>query len=364
MFAPPPLPRTLQASVRDLSSTKPATRASAAADLVRHAASSEETRAMALPLLEKALGDDSAIVRSAVCVALADLRAKEALPALLVAVEDVDVHTRQMAINALGEIGDVRAGPRLRRALTDPRPDVRYQAVIAFTRIVREDCEEVVRALARALDDEHESVRYIALRVAEERIDEDTHAGLEPLAARVVPLVADPVPHVALVAAIYLAKVGRSEGHTLLENVVCSTGRYGRAGPEKEDEREAVEMAGALGLRETIPALERRAWGALRVVRDTCAFHAKIALARMGHDRAVKEILTDLGSSKRQVREAAVVAAGRARLVQARATIEKLEGRAEPLLVQHALAELRRAESKAKAGEGSSPTASDRAERP
>jgi HEAT repeat protein len=352
MFAPPPLPRTLAASLRDIQAEKPAVRASAVSDLVRHAARDDEARRTAIPLFEKALGDDSPVVRSAAAVALADVRGKEALPALLVAIEDVDAHTRQMAINALGEIGDPRAMPRLRRALTDARPDVRYQAVIAFTRIAsaaqtdaKDGFEDVRFALGRALEDDDESVRYIALRLVEEHAEakvdgvEETARTrrLEPLVPRVVALLEGPVPHVALAAAIALAKLGKPEGRRLILRVIDGTAK--RASPDKEDEREAVEMAGALGLREAIPALERRAWGVTRVLRDTCAFHAKIALARMGHERAVGEILRDLGSAKRPVREGAVVAAGRARLAQARETIEKLAD-VDADLVRAALADI------------------------
>jgi HEAT repeat protein len=164
--------------------------------------------------------------------------------------------------------------------------------------------------------------------VAEERVepvepvDGDAGGGaLAGLAPRAIELLTDPARSVALAAAIYLSKLGREEGTALLLGVVDGSAK---GKPDKEDEREAVEMAGALGLREAIPALERRAWGVMRVARDTCSFHAKIALARMGHERAVKEILDDLASSKRPVREAAVVAAGRAKLTQAKATIEGL----------------------------------------
>jgi HEAT repeat protein len=247
-----------------------------------------------------------------------------------------------MAINALGEIADVRAVQRLRRALTDTRPDVRYQAVIAFTRIAsargtQDDRQDIVETLGRALEDDDESVRYIALRLAEEHAEADRSLGLESLVPRVVALLEGPVPHVALAAAIYLSKLGRTEGRMLLLRVIEGTAK--RASPDKEDEREAVEIAGALELREAIPALERRAWGVTRVVRDTCAFHAKIALARMGHERAVREILKDLESPRRPVREAAIVTAGRARLSQARATIEKLAD-VEAELVRIALAEI------------------------
>src|SRR5690606_27944915 len=53
-------------------------------------------------------------------------------------------------------------------------------------------------------------------------------------------------------------------------------------------------------------------------------FHARIALARMGHDRARKEILAELGSPRREVLSGAVVSAGRARMKEARDVIAKL----------------------------------------
>src|ERR1700733_11351716 len=120
MFAPSPLPRTLEASFRDLGSTSYATRASAIRDVVRHALADAGTRGRAVPLLERALSSDTASsVRAAAAVALADLGAGEALATLLVAVEDEDPNVRQMALTALGEIGDARAAQRLDRALRD-----------------------------------------------------------------------------------------------------------------------------------------------------------------------------------------------------------------------------------------------------
>ena len=70
---------------------------------------------------------------------LADIGAREALSSLLVAVEDDDPHVRQMALSSLGELGDPRATQRLERALRDARPEVRYQAVIAFSRVAKDD---------------------------------------------------------------------------------------------------------------------------------------------------------------------------------------------------------------------------------
>jgi HEAT repeat protein len=338
MFAPPPLPRTLEASLRDLSSRKADSRASAIVDLVRHARTDASAREKAIPRLVHALTDEAPVVRAAAAVALGDLAANDALAGLLVAIEDQDAYVRQMAINALGEIRDPRAAPRLSRALHDDRPEVRYQAVIAFPRVAAEDREGVVAALDRAFDDPDESVRYIALRIAEERAD----AGApEPrLVSRAKALVKDPVLHVALAAAIFVAKASETEGRDLILRVVRGDGPSLR-GPAREDENEAILVAGVIGMQEAVPALERRAWGLGRLVTDTCAWSAKTALARMGHPRAVAEITFDLASTKRQTVEAAVVAVGRARIVGAGATLRALgPDLADPELVAHALAEL------------------------
>lgn len=338
MLAPPPLPRNLEASFRDLDSVKADIRASAIADLVRHARGDEAVRRRAVPLLQKMLQDGEAKVRAAAAVGLADLVAREAMPQLLVAVEDPDPFVREMVLNAIGELGDTRAVPRLRRALDDKRPEMRYQAIVAFARACDED-EEVDAALARATLDEDEAIVHIALRIAEERAD----AGKPPMTSvlsRARALVSAGASAPALCAAILLAKSGDAAGHALLLRVVRGEKIAGRS-PEKEDERAAVELVGELGLKDAIAHLERRVWGVLHFVRDTCAFHAKIALARMGHRRAIAEILRDLEARRPQVVAAAVVSAGRARLVEARARIASLSPKdVDPDLLREALARL------------------------
>jgi hypothetical protein len=343
MFAPPPLPRTLEASVRDLASARPQVRASAVADLVRHARGDDETRNRAIALLIERLTDADLRVRAAACVGLGDLEATEAVMPLLLCVEDPDAYVRQMALNAIGEIKDERAVPRLRRTLTDERPEVRYQGIIAFTRVAGD--AEVADALLDATHDDDEAVAHIALRLAEERVDHGKPTG-EGLASRARALLGSGSPSLALVCAIVLVKLGdpsgrETAGAILLE--VVRTAKVRGQVPDKEDERAAVEVIGELGRTEATPALERRAWGALRFVRDTCPFHAKVALARMGHDRAKKEILADLSSTSRAVLAAAVVAAGRAKLHEAESAIRRLPTAAvDPELVHEALSRLSR----------------------
>ncbi|MCL2777088.1 MAG: HEAT repeat domain-containing protein [Polyangiaceae bacterium] len=321
MLGPPPLPRNLDAALRDLDSARPEVRASAVEDLVRHAQANDDIKARAVACVVRLLDDSVAGVRSAAAVALGDLRAIDAVPALLHAVDDVDGHVRQMAINALGEIGDTSTLPRLRRALGDRRPEMRYQAIIAFARACK-DHGEVRHALFFATNDDDDAVVHIALRLAEERLDAARAAAAEGdavdvdarMIARARALLSSSSPHIALVASIYLGKAGDDAGHGVIREVVRTGKVFGQL-PDKEEERAAVELAGELGLADLTLDLERRVWGLRRMVSDTCAFHAKIALARMGHRRACDEILRDMSSARRADREAAVIAAGRARLL-------------------------------------------------
>ncbi len=320
MFAPPPLPRTFEASVRDVASAKAEVRVSALADLVRHGRSADDTRDRVLPLVERALSDDTAQVRAAAAVALGELGSGGALPRLLVAIDDPHPHVRQMALNALGEIGDPRAAARIVRALADERPEVRYQAVIAYPRL-EADAGAVDAALVHATADADPSVRYIALRVAEERAT----AGSTPSSAMIAAARAHLGPsetagEVVLAAAILLAKAGIADGHDALVRAARGDKIRGRVA-EPEDTAEAIELAGRLGLREVVPALERRAFGFARHLRETSSFAATIALARLGNARAVESIVTDLTHRDPDKRRAAIVAAGRARLEQVRARI-------------------------------------------
>jgi HEAT repeat protein len=350
MFTPPPLPRTLEASFRDLGSTRAETRASAVKDLARHAEDDDTVRARALPKFTAALGDASAAVRAAAALALADVRGHEAMAQLLAAIEDADPLVRQMALTAIGEIGDVRALPRLRRALADDRNEVRYQALIAFARLA--EPAEAAQALVDGMRDDDRAIRYIAVRLVEDRLNggqDDPARALpdaveEPLRARL----ADEANDVRVAAAIVLAKRGhRAKGardatgiasaRALILDVVLGRVKALAA----EDEGEAVELAGELGLDEARPALERRAWGLGRLLRETNAWHAKIALARMGHARARAEILRDLAGARGAALTAAVVAAGRARLAEARELLGRsARAGVDPALVADALGRL------------------------
>jgi len=326
VFRASPLRRTLDAALRDVSSTSASVRASAVRDLVDHA---DEARARVLAVLERALGDVAAEVRAAAAVALADVKGVELLASLLVAVEDDNPHVRQMALSTVGELGDARARERLRRALRDDRPEVRFQAVIAFTRVAPDEAND---AIAAALDDDDPSIRYIAIRCAEERALEGDEPIPDPLLAKLGTLLSDPSPVVRIAAAIVLGRGGESRARPILVDVV----RGALSTPEAEDEAAAVELVGELGVDEARPHLERRAFGFLRLGSDRFAWQAMVALARMGHPRARSQIVRDLGSWSRDKRTLAVAAAGRARVAEALPIVRAMQGderRAEPSTV-------------------------------
>lgn len=340
----PSLPRNVEASFRDLSSAKADTRRGALADLVRHALGSDELRARAVPAIEKLLRDDeTAEVRSAAAVALADLAAKEALPSLLLSVEDAHPMVRQMAINALGELKDPRGEQRLSRALNDSRPEVRYQALIAYARVATDEAD-VFRELLRATKDDDEAVVHIALRLAEERATA-TVALPAGFADRAAVLLSAKHPDVAAAAAILLGTVEDARGKELLLQIASGDGINGRM-PAKEEEQAAVELVGLLGYEAARGALTRRAFGLARHVKDTCAFSAKVALAALDDQRAQSEIIAALTGRDAALRESAIVACGRARIVAAKDELQEIATRdLDPRIADLARAALARVAS-------------------
>jgi HEAT repeat protein len=305
-WLPSQLPRTFAACERDVASDKADVRASAVSDLVAHTRD-PETRTKALALVAAALKDPEAKVRARAAIALADGDGGHThTDALIAALDDDDDEVRQLAITALGEIGDERAVPRLLQAAEDVRASMRYQSTIALARLEIDE-ELRTKVLLRATSDDDFNIRYIAMRLSEEH---SSKPAPERLRLRAVALLDDEEQDVAVAAAIFLGHAGDDRGKPLLRRVVRS-----EIPVQREDEREAVELVGALGMRDLIPELEKRAFGIARHVRDTCSFHALIALAHMGHEGAVARIRKDLSSKNEKKREAAAIAASRAHLV-------------------------------------------------
>ncbi len=127
----------------------------------------EQNRRKFIPLLIKLLQrDPRTIMRCACAHALGEMRATEAAPALIKAMEDRQALVRCDAAIALGKIASPKAAPRLARTVRfDPDPDVRAAAATALGRIAT---SPAVQALIETLLDRDASVRYAAARALHE----------------------------------------------------------------------------------------------------------------------------------------------------------------------------------------------------
>ena len=335
MFGPTPLRRTLEAARRDLRHRHEHVRLSAVEDLALSAGTTavEQASRLLVGVLQQ---ERSAVVRARAASALADLGAHGCVDELCAAASDPDPKVQQMALLALGELAP-RGHPSAQRVLDGPlragAPALRFQALIAATRL-REDRGRV--AVVAAMGDEDEELRELAFRLAEE----DDRSSDEPTASvalsRAREALDDPSLTVALAAALFLLsrhdECGRSR-------IVAAIGRRGRR-LRVEDRADAIRSAGERGWQEAVEALTGLARGWLGLRSDGLAWHARVALARLGDPWACQSIERDLRSWNRDTRTLAVAAAGQARLTRSRSTLLSMRGddtRADPDAVREAL---------------------------
>lgn len=338
MFTPSPLPRTLAAAMRDVEHKKLEVRLSAVRDLGRLAAAPDE-QAIAT-LLRTLSSDPSPTVRAEAAMALADAGAKPAIEGLLGARRDEHPRVRQMAVLALGEVAsesDQEACRAIEQTLSSDEPELRFQALVALHHAAPERAQP---AVLEALDDEDAHIRYVALRILEERwVEERAPAAPEHVLERARDALEDADSAVRLAAAILLARAGDRSG----SDVIVAAIDTGIGARELEDAQTAIELSGELGLTAARRGLERRAWGLFGMSRDPFAWQARVALARLGDARARRGIIRGLSAWTRDARTLAVAAAGRARLEEARSALEAMRGdgaRADPDAVEEALAQL------------------------
>jgi HEAT repeat protein len=334
MLGLPPLPRTLGASLRDILDPKERVRLSAIRDLVRLARSTE--RQPALAALERVLlQDSSAECRAEAAVALADADASESTQVLLAALDDQALRVRQMALLALGEVarpGNAEVIERVRSLLVAPEAALRFQSLVALDALNPELVSTAIEAASADLDDE---VRTMAFRLAEARFPRGVDAPLSLLSAARTAL-QQHAPIVRATAALFLAARGDASGAAVLLDLIDGRAR----GASGEDVQAAIDAVVALKLEAAHRALVFRAFGVFGVRLDPIAWHACVALARLGDERARAAILKGLEAWTHQARTFAVVAAGEAGIAEARPRIEAFRGdprRAAPEAVEQAL---------------------------
>lgn len=340
LFQLRPLPRTLEAALRDLQDPKAGVRRSAVADLARLAHTDHRSEALDA-LTARLLDDDDADVRADAALGLADAEGRGALDALVEAARDAHARVRQMAVLALGELaprGHREAIGVIEAALDDESGALRFQALIALCKV---DGTGVDARLSRAIADLDARVRYIALRLLDERLAETGQDFTEVSAetrAVCAAVLSDEEPDVRVAAAFLFAKERDDRAARVLVEALTRGVRL----PAPEDEQELIELAGELGLGGAEAGLVRHAWGRLGLVPGRFAWQAKVALARLGNARARKEILRGLSSWNRDTRTLSVVAVGRAGLQEARARLEQMnrEQSVDPSVVRAALREI------------------------
>lgn len=321
-----PLPRSIGATLRDSGHPKPRVRLSAVADLVRWAQTDERAACVErlITLLE---GDTDVEVRAAAALGLADVEAREALPALLRAVAAGPPRVVQLSLIALGELGeaDADALAAVCSRLGSDAPALRFQALVAAGRLMPPG--ELRARLVEALADTESKLRYIACRIVEERffsVAGADDAVLAELEGTLEPLLSDPELDVRVAVAVLLAPRGSKVARALLVSALNGRRRFAQL----DDEQAAIELCAELGLDAARPGLTSRAFGGGWFGASPLAFQARVALARLGDERAKQAILRGLSSFRRNVRAQSVAAAGLARLEAARPRL--LEMRREP----------------------------------
>ena len=319
-----PLPRNVEAALRDATHQKQEVRLSALADLSRLASGPDSQQAVA-KLIHVLTHDHSAEVRARAALALADARAGEASASLVGALQDREERVRQMALLALGEVGSGRREElaAVRSALDDASAALRFQALVALHHLSDKLSDRQLESvLERKLADSDPEVRFVALRIAEERFVVGSTQLPKWLVKGLRRCLSDHAKHVRLLAAIVLHHAGLETDAATIADAVNQ-----RAGVrELEDEQAAIEIAGALRIEQARSGLERRAFRWWGFSRDPFAWQARVALAKMGHRRAVAGILADLRAWTWETRTLAAAAAGAARLVPARVRLLAMLG--------------------------------------
>jgi HEAT repeat protein len=339
MFELGSLPRSLSAALRDVGNPRPEIRLSALRDLIRHARAGETEAASAL--LE-ALKDPDEGVRAASALGLADADTRFAVARLLELAEaDSSARVRQMALLALGELASAEHTgviDLLWKAVSSGTPAERFQALLALHQL---DSDRAEQAVVEGTVDPDSEVRRLSFRIAEAHWAERELPEL--LFARAKAALLEAHPRVRTAAALLLAHFGDTSGEAALLDLLA--GKIPDAG--LDDEQAAMEAVAKLGIRAAIPLLERRAYSWFG--RDPQGYHARIALARLGDEKAKRAILRGLDAWTFTARTQSVAAAGRAGLREARRRLEAFSSqpdRADPVAVREALALLDAAETR------------------
>jgi len=131
-----------------------------------------ESTPEALPMLQRAIGDENASIRRLAVVYLGDLRSAEAMPLLFAALKDKSVSVRRTAGDTLSDIGDAAAVGPMIEALRDKNKLVRWRAA----RFLYEAGDESALAALREATADPEFEISLQATMAVERIERGEEA--------------------------------------------------------------------------------------------------------------------------------------------------------------------------------------------
>jgi hypothetical protein len=200
---------------------------------------------------------------------------------------------------------------------------------------------QVDTVISESTMDPDAEVRRLGFRIAEAHYAD--RALPELVRARARAALADSQAVVRVAAGLLLMHAGDRQGEGMVLALVA--GQVPEAA--LEDVQAAITLTGDRGLEAARADLSRRAFSLWR--RDPLAYDARVALARLGDERARRQILQDLSAWTLDSRNLAVAAAGRAGLVEAGEQLRRFVGHpelADPAAVDEALLLLGRAEAR------------------
>lgn len=135
---------------------------------------------------------------------------------LIMALESADTHTKELAAQALGQIGDARARMALMKALEEGDYSVRHAAEEALTRVGVTSAD--IDTLAGTLESENDGVRSTAARMLSKTKDSKA---IEPLLHALI----DKEPHVRREAILGLGDIGHSRASAAIVAALCDSDR-------------------------------------------------------------------------------------------------------------------------------------------
>lgn len=279
---------TLEAALRDVTSTNVKARLRAVTALGDLEDATERRRAVAA--LTVALEDDHPGVRAEASASLGQMGELAPVPALIARLADGDSQVRQQAAIALGTVRDRAGFAPLLEALRDGPADLRYQAVTSLAEI---DAVAAYEPLVEALGDRDPQVVSSAAVALGSLGDGRAVQHLLPLLGRAE-------PDVRFEAAWALSELGDGRGRAELIAQL--------PGAEAANEASAEEEPGApAGAEASAPARRPRA-EPVSTAHPGRALEAVAALARLGTTADRRALARFLGSRSAPP-EAIIVAA-------------------------------------------------------